>query len=242
MATGFIEASPRRTARVCGGFYLVTIIAGVFAEFFARGTAVVSGNAAATSQNILANEQMWRFAFAADIIGDLAYITVTFLLYELLKPVNRGISLLAAFFSLVGCAIGGMSGLFHLAPLYWLSGASYLSAFSPAQLQALAYVSVRLHSQGVIISLAFFGVYCLLVGYLVYRSTFIPRTVGVLMMLAGVCWLISTFSNFVAPAFWRAYSDYLNVPCLVGEGGLTLWLLVSGVNPTRWRQQEAFVA
>ncbi len=239
MSVAFTEASPRRTARICGVLYLITIITGIFAEFFVRGSAIVSGDAAATSRNIVSSEEMWRLGFAADIVGALAYVGVTFLLYELLKPVSRGISLCAAFFSLVGCAIGGASSLFHLAPLYWLSGAPYLAAFTPEQLQALAYWSIRLHSQGYIISLPFFGVYCSVIGYLIYRSTFMPRTVGVLMMLAGVCWLLTAFSNFTAPAFWRAYGEYLSLPCLLGEGGLTLWLLAFGVNPIRWKQQEA---
>ena len=239
MAIGFTEASPRRTARICGALYLITIITGVFAEFFVRGGLIVSGDAGATARNIMASEAQWRLACAADVVGILAYVAVTFLLYDLLRPVSRGIALLAALFSIVGCAIGGMSLLLHLAPLYWLSGASYLSAFSQAQLQAIAYMSIRLHGQGTLISIAFFGVYCFLVGYLIVHSTFIPRTVGVLMMLAGVCWTITAFSDFVAPAFYRAYSDYLNVPCLLGEGGLTLWLLAFGVNPIRWKQQEA---
>lgn len=242
MSFAFSEAAPRRIARICGVLYLITIIAGVFAEFFVRSTLIVPGDAAATSRDIVESEQLWRFGFAADTIGGLAYVAVTFLLYELLKPVNRGISLLAAFFSLVGCAIDGLASLLHLAPLYWLSGASFLSAFSPSQLQALAYMSIRLHAQGYLIALVFFGVYCVLIGYLVYRSTFIPRTIGELLLLAGICYLINSFSDFVAPGFYRAYSDYLNLPCLLGEGGLTLWLLAFGVNPVRWQHEASLAA
>jgi hypothetical protein len=242
MAAQFAEGSPRLVARICGVFYLITIIAGGYAELFVRGSLIVSGDAAATAHNIASSGQLWRIGFAADGIGFMAYIVVTFLLYELLKPVNRGISLLAAFFSLAGCAIGGMSALFHLAALYWLDGNAYLSAFTPAQLQTLAYMSVRMHGIGFRIALVSFGVYCALIGYLVFRSTFMPKTVGVLMVLAGVCYEISMFANFISPPLSRALGDYINLPCLLGEGALTLWLLLFGVNPVRWKQQEASLA
>ena len=239
MTAEFAENSPRLVARMCGVFYLITILVGVYAEFFVRGSLIVSGDAAATARNIASSEQMWRNGLVADTIGLLAYIVVTFLLYELLKPVNRGISLLAAFFSLVGCAIGGMSGLFHLAALYWLGGNSYLGVFTSAQLQTLAYMSIRLHGLGYQISIVCFGVYCALIGYLVFRSGFMPKTIGVLMLLAGICYEVSMFADFISPPLARALGDYINLPSLLGEGSLTLWLLFLGVDQVRWKQEAA---
>ena len=117
------------------------------------------------------------------------FIALTLLFYYLFKPVNRSLSLLAAFFSLVGCAIASLICLFQLAPLIVLGGAHNVSAFNLGQLQALALLFLKLHVQGYNVSLVFFGFYCLLVGHLIFRSSFLPRILGVLMAIAGLCYL-----------------------------------------------------
>jgi len=168
--------------------YLLTFLTGGFALIAGSGL-VVSGDAAATATHILAHESSFWLGFAADLLVTACYIVVTALFYELFKPVNRTLSLLAAFFSLVGCAIGAASGLFRLAPLTVLGGAPYLSVFKADQLQALAFMFLKLHAQASNISLVFFGFYCLLIGYLAFRSTFLPRILGVLMAVGGLGWL-----------------------------------------------------
>lgn len=231
------DAPPRRMARLAGLFYLITSLAGGFAEIGVRGKVVVSGDAAATARNILASEGLYRLGFAADVVAGAAYLVVTLLLYELLKPVNRSLSLLAAFFSLVGIAIGGVAALGHVAPLLLLKGAHYLAPYNVDQLQAMALLALKLHNQAYLIALVFFGFYEALLGYLIFRSTFLPRTLGVLIGLAGLAFLTNSFAIFL----WPALPDVLNLVLLaldgIGEISLTLWLLVMGVNVTKWEQR-----
>ena len=229
------EPSPRFKARLAGFFYLLTILTGTFA-FISGAKFIVSGDAAVTASNILANESMFRLSFASNLIAGVCYIVVAVLLYGLLKPVNRTLSLLAAFLSLAGCASGALVGLFHLAPLTVLGDAPYLSTFNVDQLQSLAYLSLRLEGIGHHISMTFFGFYCLLIGYLIFKSTFMPRLVGMLMMLAGLGWLTNSFSNFLSPPFAKALSFYSAIPGGIGETTLCLWLLVMGVNDERWKE------
>jgi hypothetical protein len=227
------EAPPRPKARIAGFFYLLTFLMGVF-ELLASGGIVVSGNAAATAANILAHESLFRLGWAANLLAAASYVAVTALFYELFAPVNRSLSRLAAFFSLVGCAIGGASGFVRLAPLAILGGgAQSASVFSTEQSQALASTFLRLYNQAYGIGLVFFGFYCLLIGYLIYRSTFLPRFLGVLMMIAGLGWLTSLW-----PPLTNSLYPYILLPGVLGEGALTLWLLIAGVNEPRWNEQE----
>jgi Domain of unknown function (DUF4386) len=223
-------ASPRLRARIAGIFYLLEMLTGGFAIFIG-GRLFVSGDAAATATNILAHQSLFEFAFAANLIQFACYIAVTGLFYDLFKPVNRGLSLLAAFFSLVGCTVGAVSCLFQLAPLVVLGGVPYLNAFTVEQLQALALMFLKLYAQCFNISFVFFGFYCLLIGYLIFRSSFLPRMVGAGMVLAGFGWL-----TFLSPALTHHLSPYI-LAVGIGEGLLTLWLLVAGVNAERWKEQ-----
>jgi hypothetical protein len=225
------EASPRRKARIAGVFYLLEMLTGAFAIIFVGGRFFVFGDAAATATNILAHESLFQLGFAANLIQFACYVAVTGLFYDLFKPVNKSLSLLAAFFSLVGCAIGAVSCLFELAPLTVLGGAQYLNVFKVEQLQALAFMFLKLYGQLFNISFVFFGFYCLLIGYLIFRSTFLPRILGVLMAIAGLGWL-----TFLSPALTHALSPYILAAGL-GEVSLTLWLLVAGVNAERWKEQ-----
>ena len=229
------EASPRFQARMAGVIALITTTAG-FAEIV-RGSLVVYGDAAATAHNILAHEMVFRLALVGDVISIL-YIAYTLLLYNLFRPVNRSLSLLAAFFSLVGCALGALNCLFLLAPLVVLEGAQSLSAFNVEQLQALALMFLKCHAQLYTISMVLFGSYNLLIGYLIFRSTFLPRILGVLLAISGLCYLINCFANFLSPSFAAHLLPYILVP-----GGaellLALWLVVIGVNVQRWKEQAS---
>ena len=230
-------ASPRFKARIAGTFYLVTTLTRMFVEIFVRNRLVVSDGAAATAANILAHESLWRWGFAADILAFASYVALTALLYELFKPVNRSVSLVAAFFSLVACVVQAVSSLFHLAPLVLLGGTPYLRAFNVEQLQALALVFLRLRAAAYhSIGLVFFGLYCLLIGYLIFRSTFLPRIIGVLMMLAGLSYL-----TFLSPPLAQSLQPYILIFPGVGQISLTLWLLVIGVNEQRWKEQASAV-
>jgi hypothetical protein len=231
-----IEASPLRLARVGGWLYLIVIVVGIFAEFFVRAKLIVSDDAAATAHSIMASESLWRLGFAFDLIGGALYIAITLILYVLLKPVDKNLSLLAAFFSLVGCAVGAVVALGHYAPLLILGGADYLKAFDPHQLQALARLSLKLHGYGEDVSIVFFGLYCALLGYLIFRSSYFPKFLGILLTIGGLCYLINSFADFLSPAFSAKIPALILLPPGIAELSLCLWLIIVGVNVPKWRE------
>ena len=226
------EASPRLKARIAGVFYLLTFLTGAVAVPSFR--LVVDSDAAATATNILAHEALFRLGFAALLLNIAVYIAVTLLFYELFKPVNGGLSLFAAFFSLVGCAIQALSSVFFLAPLVVLGSGQSLSVFKSEQLQAQALMFFKLYAQAYNIGLVFFGFYCLLIGYLILRSTFLPRILGALMTFAGVAWL-----TFLSPPIANHLSPYNLAVGALSELSLALWLSVVGVNVQRWTEQAS---
>jgi Domain of unknown function (DUF4386) len=234
MMTRAAEMSPRVKARIAGALYLISGQAFSFSEFSVRGKLVVNHDAAATANNILTNETLYRLGFAAELVP--LYLVVTFILYDLLKPVNRSLSQLAYVFSIVGCTLSALNCLIHFAPLVVLGGLNSSTAFTSDQLQALALMSLKLSAEGLNICMVFFGFYCILIGYLIFRSTFLPRIIGVLLVIAGICYLINSFTTFLAPAFAAHLYPYILIP-----GGaelvLSFWLLVIGVNAERWREQ-----
>lgn len=229
--------SPRLLARMAGALYVITIASGVFAAFFVNTALIVRNDPAATASHILAAEPLYRLGTAAELIGTLAYVAVTALLYVLLRPAGRTVSVLAAFFSLVGCAIGAAELAFHIAPLILLGGTPFLAAFTPDQLQALALVFLKLEGQANNVGLICFGFYCMLIGWLIVRSTFLPRGVGILMGLAGLSWLIGGFATILFPALASQLS-LLTAAGIAGEASLTLWLLLFGVNAEKWKAAQ----
>ncbi|HEY9283160.1 MAG TPA: DUF4386 domain-containing protein [Pyrinomonadaceae bacterium] len=227
------EASPRLRARMAGAFYLITIIAGVFAEVFVRGAVIVRDDAAATAANILAHETRYRLGLTADLVMLACYVVVTLLFYDLFRPAGGSLSMLAAFFSLVGIAVLAANSLNHLAPLSFLGGAQHLSAFETGELQALALASLRMHARGYTISGVFFGIYMLLLGCLIFRSGFLPRMLGVLMAAGGLSFLINSFATFLLPALVSRLPD-TGILGGVAELALSLWLIATGVNAAKW--------
>src|SRR5262249_23008069 len=135
-------------------------------------------------------------------------------------------------------SIEGINYLFHLAAVLILSGADFLKAFDPSQLHSLAFLSLKLFDNGYGISLVFFGFFCIFTGYLIFKSTFLPRILGVLMAIAGLCYLINIFVLFLAPSLAHHFF-YILLPAGLAELSLALWLLVKGVNAQRWKQQAA---
>jgi Domain of unknown function (DUF4386) len=238
MANHTVIASPKLYARVAGLLYLIVIVAGIFAEIFVRGRLVVANDAAATAHNIVTHELLYRLGFAAELIEILCGVFLALIFYELFKVVNRRIALLVVFFNLVGAAIESVNLLNHLAPLTLLGGGSYLSAIPVDQLQAQAFLSLKLFELGFAISLVFFGVFCLLLGYLIFRSGFLPRIIGVLLAFQGLCYAINSFTDFLAPRYSAIIFSILTVSA-VGEISLCLWLLVMGVNVPRWEKRAA---
>jgi Domain of unknown function (DUF4386) len=228
-----IDASPRTKARLTGVIYLLYFLMAIVGQIFLNGL-VVSGDAAATATNIQAREPSFRVGIADGLIAIALYIAVTTRLYALFAPVNRNLSLLAAFFSLVGCAIQVVGSLFQLAALVVLGDGQSLSAFTLDQRQSLALVFLQLDTQALSIGLVFFGLYCLLIGYLIIRSIFLPRILGALMALAGLGWL-----TFLDPPLAQTLSIYVQVLGVIAEVALMLWLLILGVDERRWMEQSS---
>jgi len=224
---------PARRARIAGAVYLFYFLAAVGGELLLKGL-VVSGDAAATTTNILAHQPLFRLGLAIGLIATGCYIAVTALLYALFTPVSGSLSLLAAFFSLVGCAVQAFGSLFEFTPLTALGGDRHLSEFKEEQLRALTLMFTELHTQAINVSLVFFGFYCLLIGYLIFRSAFLPRILGALMASAGLGWL-----TFLVPSLGNYLSPYVLVLGFIAELSLCVWLIVMGVNDQRWKEQAS---
>jgi uncharacterized membrane protein len=227
------EASPGPKARITGVVYLLYFLTAVSGQLFLRGI-IVSGDPAASANNILAHEQLFQMSAAASLIATALYITVTVLFYGLFKPVNKTVALLAAFLSLVGCALQAFGSLFQVAPLAVLQGSPYLSVFKLDQLQAVALMSIKLSVQAAYINLVFFGLFNLLIGYLIFKSTFLPRILGVLMALSGLGWL-----TFLSPSLANHLFTYIEALGIIAEAALMQWLLAKGVNVERWKAQAS---
>jgi len=228
-------ASPRVKARMAGLFALLEALTSGFGQVIVPGMVVVSSDAAATAANLSAHGLLFRFAIVAALIGAACHVAWTLLIYDLFKPVSRSLSL--AFFSLVAVALQAFSSLFQLAPLVVLDNAASLSAFNGDQLRALALLCLQLYARAFHIYLVFFGVWCVLIGYLIFRSTFMPRILGVLEAVAGLCWL-----TFLWVPLAHHLSPYNQAVAGVGEIALMLWLLVKGVNAHRWNERAAAAA
>jgi hypothetical protein len=236
-----LEFSPQAYARSAGLLYLIVIVAGVFAEIFVRGGLVVSGDAAATAHNIMTHQLLYRWGFAAELIACVCNVFLALIFYELFRVVNRRVTLLVVFFSLVGTAIECAELLNHFAPLVLLGGGGYLSAIPTGQLQAQAYLSLKLFESGFAIALVFFGFFCILLGWLIFRSGFLPRLIGVLLAIQGVCYLLNSFTVFLAPAFAALAFNFLAISAL-GEISFCLWMLIMGINLAKWKEQAHLVS
>jgi hypothetical protein len=230
--TGPITAAarPRFKASVVGILYLANMLAFVPAAYVHSRFVIAAGTAAAAS-NSLVNESLYRFGFTFDLIAVASGIAVTALFYRLFKPVSGRLSLLAAYVNLMGCAITAASCLLHFVPLAILRAADYFPIFA-SKLEPLALLFLRMRVQTANIGIVFTGFYCILIGFVILRSSFLPRSLGVLMAIAGLGWL-----TFLSPSLANRLSPFNSlVSGLFGEGALMLWLLVIGVNVQRRTQ------
>ncbi len=230
------RASPRLHARIAGLMYLIIIVAGGL-DFYSGSALIVWGDAAATAGNILASEHLWRLSFAALPVMLAGDVAVGVLFYVLFRPVSTSLALLGFAFRLVQTAIQGVNMLARFAPLLLLRDGASPAAFETDQMQALALLSVRLFALGFNVALVFFGLDCLVIGWLILRSTFLPRFLGMMMAVAGLCYLTNSFADFLFPAL--ALSPYILLPSFLAELALCLWLIVIGVNTEKWKAQAS---
>jgi hypothetical protein len=196
------------------------------------GRVRISNDAAATAAAILAHPSQVYAAFAAGLLVVACYLPVPVLFYKLFKPVNDTLSLTAAFFGLTGCAVQAFACLFRIAPLIVLTSGQSSSTIDQHQVQALAVLLLKLYTPAYNISLVFFAFAFVLIGWLVFKSTFLPRLLGVLAMISGVGWLA-----FLWPPLANALWPRVILPLDLGELALVLWLLIAGVNVERWHEQ-----
>jgi Domain of unknown function (DUF4386) len=232
------EMSPRTKGRFAGALYLLYVIAGVYAQAFISDRLVVFGDAARTVSNILANQSLYRLGFTVYLLEMAGQVATVVLFYQLLKPVSRTGAMLAAAFELIGCGIKIFSRLFYFAPLLVLGGGvSYLSAFNKEQLDAIVLLLLRISDNGAAIALVFFGFSTVLRGWLIYRSGFLPRWLGVIGIIGGFGWL-----TFLSPPLGMQLFRYVALYALIGLLATIVWLLTVGVDEQRWRQRAAQAA
>lgn len=225
-------ASSKTTARTAGLLYLAIIVSGIFAEFFVRSSLIVRGDAASTARNITASESLFRMGIASDLVMIVSDVALALLFYVLLKPVSKSLSLLAAFFRLAQAAVLGINLLALFFVLQLLSGAEYLKVFEPSQLDAMAMLFLQGHSIGYSIGLVFFGIHCFILGYLVFKSGYFPRILGILLMIASIGYLTDSFAKVLLHDYDHYEATFLLLvfaPAFIAELSMCLWLLLKGV-------------
>lgn len=227
-----IEASSNAVARLAGALWLTCIATSMF-SFFADSQIIVRGRAAETAAAIAANEPLFRAGFTADVLSGLAYMGVTAALYHLLKPAGKSLSLAAALFGAGGITVGGVAFLAHVAPAVLLNGDAYLNAFTANQLAAFAILALKLRAAEFAIGMLFFGVQIFLVGRLIARSTILPRTFGMLLTIAGPCYVLGALATLLSPSLAAVLMPLTMAFALAAEGSLTAWLLVKGASPKK---------
>lgn len=236
------ETSPSTRGRILAALYLIVIIGGITAQVFIADRLVVRGDAAQTAANILANRSLYRLAFTIFMIEMAAQMALSMMFYDLLKPVNRSLARVAMIMGLTGSGIKTMARLFYYTPLILLGGGgggvpSYLSAFDPAQLEALSLAFIRINVHGAAIALIFFGFETLLRGWLLFSSEFLPRFLGVLSMIGGIGWLTWLWPPLGSQAFTG-----VALFAIAGVIATSGWLFIRGVDDEKWKQRAALAA
>jgi hypothetical protein len=226
--------SPQFYVRLAGVFYLAIIVLGLFGESYVRSNLMVAGDAVATAQNIANSSSLWRVGIFSDLMMQVLDIPIIVLMYLLFKRVAAGLNLAATGFNLIQTAVLVVNKLTLFIPLLLLGGAAYLSAFSSEQLAAWSYLSVRMYNYGFAAGLIFFGIACVIRGYLIVQSELFPKFIGLLLALAGVCYLINSTAILLALDIAPLLFPWIYLPVLVGELTLSLWMIFKGVNIGKW--------
>ena len=222
---------PRTKARLAGLFEIFEGAAASWGQVFILNRLVVTGNAAATSANILAHPNLFRFGFALSVAGVIFHLAWGLLCYELFKPVSRTLSRFAAWAVLTTCVFQAVAALLYLGPWVALNSGGALAAFTPAQQQSLAYFFLRLNGQAFNLDLVFFGLWCFTTGILIWRSRFLPRFLGVLLAIDGLGWML-----YLWPPLGTRLFLYIGIASGLAEIPLP-WFFIFGFNEQRWNEQ-----
>jgi Domain of unknown function (DUF4386) len=234
--------SPVALARIAGILSLIGIAFGAFDIGHIRGALIVAGDSAATADNIVAHEALYRAGFTGHIVELLCNAAGEIIAFYLFWRVNVIVAAMALFCGFVGIAIEGLDMLGSYLPLKLAAESGALAAFTAGQRQALAYFSVQLQDAGLLISFVFYGADELLSGYLMFKSRFLPRFIGVLLGISGFCYLFNSLLTFAAPALDAKVYPGILFACFPGEFLSSLWLATVGLNAARWRQWRKVVA
>ncbi|MBO0832164.1 MAG: DUF4386 domain-containing protein [Actinobacteria bacterium] len=227
---------PRQLARTAGSLYLINIVFGAFAIGVIPALLIVP-DVATTAHNIQTHEMLYRLGLAAHVVVTLTNIPMALLFYELLKVVNRRVAMLFVFFTLVATAVEAAGILNDFTSVVLLGSRHYTTGLPPAQLHALAYLPGDLSTIDYSIYGVFYGFDILCIAYLVFKSTFLPRFIGVLLAIDTLGYLAGGFTDFLGPGVAANLVPWSGLPTIAGEGSLCLWLLVIGVDVKRWRQR-----
>jgi len=230
------KMNPNKIARVAGFLYLLMAPFGVFGMFYVPSIIIVPGDAAITANNIMASESLFRSGIVSTLMVQIINIFMVLVLYKLLKPVNKNHALLMVIFILIGAPIAMLNELNRLITLLLLSGANYLTVFTADQLQALVPLFLDLHEHGITIAGIFWSLWLFPMGYLAFKSGYIPRILGVLLIIAGFGYLIDSFAVFLLPNFYATISQFI-LFTTYGELLFPLWLLIKGVNVEQWEKR-----
>jgi hypothetical protein len=223
--------NPNRTARIAGLLYLIMAPIAIFGMTYVPSL-IVPGEGAATANNIMASESLVRLSIMSALLVQVGHVFLVLLLYMLLKPVNKHHAALMVIFMLVGVPIAMLSELNHFAALLLSSGADYLTAFTPEQLHALVPLFLDLREHGVFIAQIFWGLWLFPMGSCVYKSGYIPKILGILLLIGCVGYLIDFVTFFLLPGF-GAISGITGL----GEILFPLWLLIKGINVEQWEKR-----
>ncbi|QGY45706.1 DUF4386 family protein [Maribellus comscasis] len=219
----------KTNARTAGVLYLIIIISGLFSELFVRSGMIVPGDAAATAENIANNSFLFRIGFISDLVMVMSDVGVALLFYLLLKSVNQGLSMLAAFFRLAQATVIGLNLLNFYLPLLLLGDGDYLNSFNQEQLNSLSMLFLNAHSYGYLISGVFFGISCVILGTLIFKAEYFPKWLGVLVLAAGVSYLVDCVVNFLFPEFASISEMLVMTVAVFSELSFCLFLLIKAI-------------
>lgn len=237
LAMRTFDEAPQPFVRLGGLAYLAIILLGLFGEVVVRGTLVVPGDPATTLANIDRAQGLWRAGLAGDLLMHVLDVPLIVLFYLLLRPVNRELALLAAVFNVVQTSVLVANKLTLLVPLLLSSDPALTAGLSPGQMSSLSALAISMHGYGFGIGLVFFGLACLVRGYLLLGSGYFPPILGVLLVAAGLSYLANSVALILAPNLAAILFPWVLVPALVGELALALWFVIRGVNIDAWAKR-----
>jgi hypothetical protein len=220
----------KNPGRLAGLLYVLASIPGFFALAYVPGKLIVHGNATATANNIASSEALFRLGIAADLIGQALFVFVALALYDLLKSVNQRWAALMVIFILLAIPIAFLNEVNAIAALVLVRGGDFLSLFDKPQRDALAMLFLRLHGGGFDVAEIFWGLWLFPLGLLVYRSRFIPRILGILLMLACFAYVADSFTSLLLPSYETIVSRWVS-PLMLAEVVFMLWLSIMGATP-----------